>query len=133
MRRFPIRAAAAVMVFSLLSAGCADGERPMCEGLAEVRHSVENLRNVNLSENGVSALGSALTQLKAEVIELAADTQSKYGPYADGVSTAMEQLSASVSTAKADPTFVNLTAVRTAFTGLREAVQQFRTAAAEAC
>ena len=101
----------------------------MCEGVQALEKSVNNLRTVNVSENGLSEFSSGLSQVKNDLDQVTSSAKTEYQPQLASVNAAVDDLSSSISAAKADPTGptlrtvgVAVTAVGNAVTGLRQAV-----------
>jgi hypothetical protein len=130
--RFASLALAAAIAVSL--AGCAEStQSKTCAQADKVRSSIDDLRDVNLSENGIAALRSAVTQVSTELdmlrTTLGADAQSKVA----GVQSAIGQLRTTVSTAVADPTPANINEVGVARNAARSAVHDLATAVTSGC
>jgi hypothetical protein len=98
-----------------------------------VRSAVENLRNVNLSANGMVALDSALAQVKTELELLRSDVTADLQPQVDAVRSSVTQLRSSVRGALTYPTSGSLAAVGTSVDQLRATVGNLRTAVSAGC
>jgi hypothetical protein len=132
MRRFlPFAAGLALL------AGCsgepATAEAAVCESYAAVQNTVEHIRQTNVSENGLSALKPYLTQLIEQLQQFVTDARSQFGPQADVLRAAVDQLSASVETARADPNLTNLSVVRGDVADVRAGAQTLRATVQETC
>ena len=114
-------------------AGCASEPAPVCASLASVQHSIAQLRNANVAENGLSQLKTDLQQLRVYLDELTTQASSQFATEVQAVQAAVTHFRASVSTARADPTAVNLAAVREAFTAVPPAVNNLGKALAGTC
>jgi type IV pilus biogenesis protein CpaD/CtpE len=115
-------------------AGCAEStQSKTCAQADKVRSSIENVRNVNLSENGMVALKSAVAQVGTELdllrTTLAADAQAQVAT----VQTAVGQLRSTVATAAADPTPANLNEVGVARNAARSSIHDLATAVTSDC
>jgi len=118
----------------LALAGCADDDQPaVCDSLDAVRTSAEHVNDANVSENGLSQVRTSLDQLKLDLQQLGTDAKTQFEAQVTAAKAAADQLSASVSAAKADPTTTTLAVVRDAMTGLGTAVNNLGTAMADTC
>jgi hypothetical protein len=137
MRRAPIRgvgvAAAALMTGCALVTGCASDKPPVCDSVDAVRHSADQLRSANISENGLSAVSGDLSQLKADLAQFASDAKAQYQPQVDSLKASVDRLQSNVTSAKESPTAVSLGAVRTALTDVGDAARELRAAVAGTC
>jgi uncharacterized protein HemX len=104
-----------------------------CDRVDSVRASVEDLRNVNLSENGMAALDSALAQVKTELELLRSDVKADLQPQVDAVRSSVTQLRSSVRGALTYPTSGSLAAVGTSVDQLRATVANLSTAVSAGC
>jgi hypothetical protein len=118
-------------VFAL--AACGQDKSAVCVEADELQASVQNLRDVTISENGIGALGSALGQVRTELEQLGTEAKSEFQPEIDGVKASVDQLSSSLSAAKADPSATSLGGVGTALRSLDAAVKTLLDAVAGAC
>src|SRR5687768_10478805 len=101
MRRAAIRLAVAAIAAAALMTGCTSDQGPVCDSLDAVRHSADQLRNANISENGLSVVSSGLNQLRANLDQFSADAKVQLQPQVDAVRSTVDQLQLSVATAKA--------------------------------
>jgi hypothetical protein len=130
--RFASLALAASIAVGL--AGCAEStQSKTCAQADKVRSSIENVRNVNLSANGMVALQSAVAQVGTELdmlrTTLGADAQSQLA----AVQSAIGQLRTTVTTAVADPTPANLNEVGVARSAARSSIHDLATAVTSGC
>jgi outer membrane murein-binding lipoprotein Lpp len=133
MRRASIWSVAIATVISLFLAGCADEQPVMCDSLDAVQHTVENLRNANVSENGMAAFTAGLDQLRADVDQLLAGAEDEFKNQIDAVQSAVGQLESSVRGVREDPSAATLTIVREAYSDLRSAVEALVGSMRNAC
>ncbi|BCY11358.1 hypothetical protein [Actinoplanes sp. L3-i22] len=92
---------------------------PVCESWDAVQNTVDHIRDVNVSANGLSALGPYLTQLRDELNQLAADARAQFSTEADALRAATDQLGASLRAAKDNPDRQHLSAVRASVADVR--------------
>jgi hypothetical protein len=115
--------------------GCADDEnRPAaCDSYDAVRASADDLRNANISENGLSQVRTDLQELRRSLEVLLDDARELYATQVDTVELAAEQLATTVAAARAEPGPMTLSAVGDAAAWLRETVNRLGTAMADTC
>jgi outer membrane murein-binding lipoprotein Lpp len=133
MRRITRWLVIAAMLSTSVTAGCGSEPAPVCASLASVQHSIAQLRNVTVAENGLTQLKTDLQQLRIYLDELVSQASAEFATEVQAVQAAVTQFRTSVSTARAEPTAVNLTAVRTAFTAVPDAVNGLGQALAGTC
>lgn len=104
-----------------------------CDQVDGVRSAVEQLRNVNLGENGMAALDSGLAQVKSELELLRASLSTELRPPAEAVADSVDALRASVAAARGNPTTAALETVSTDLHHLRETAGDLRSAVTEIC
>jgi hypothetical protein len=125
---------AGFVVLATLGAGaCGTNEPAVCDSVEAVQNSAGQIRNTNVSENGLSQLKSDLAQLKLELEKLAGGARTDFAAEIQAVRSATTRLSASVTTARTAPDAVNLAAVRPSLEALRASVQSLRAAASGTC
>jgi hypothetical protein len=104
-----------------------------CNRMDGVHSAIEDLRNVNISENGMVALQEGLVQVSNELDLLRSGLSVDLQPQVDAVKTSVQQLGGVVDTAKANPTPAALAAARNALQGVRATIANLRTVVAATC
>jgi outer membrane murein-binding lipoprotein Lpp len=133
MRRISRWFLIAAMLSPAVVTGCGSEQPPVCDSLASVQHSIGQLRDTNVAENGLTQLKTDLQQLGASLDELAGQASAQVAAEVQAVQAAVTQFRTSVTTARADPNTVNLGAVRQAFTAVPAAVNNLGEALAGTC
>jgi hypothetical protein len=118
---------------ALALTSCAGDKPAVCTQADELRTSVQNLKDVNLSENGVGALSAAMGQVRVEFEQFRTAAGSQFQAQIDAVKAAADQLEASVAAAKAEPNAALLGAVGTSLGGLETAARSLQDAVAGTC
>ena len=130
--RFASLALAAGIAVGL--AGCAEStQSKTCAQADAVRSSIEDLRNVNLSANGMVALQGALAQVGTQLQLLGSDLKSGGQAQLAAVQSAVGQLKTTVGTAVADPTQANFEAVGAARDAARSSIQNLASTVTSGC
>jgi len=127
-------AVTAVTVTMLLGGCGGSGDQPaVCDSLDAVQASVDHMNVANYSENGMSQMRSDLEGLKLNLQQLTDDAQAQVQPQVQAIRASADQVSASVSAAKANPTETTLDGVRGAMAALSDALRGARTAVSGTC
>jgi peptidoglycan hydrolase CwlO-like protein len=120
--------AAVVLCLAVVTTACSDdgdGEATFCESRAELADSVQELRDVNVVDDGVEELDAQLDVVLADVEDLRA-AAGDLQPEVDAVRSSITSLQQSIESAptaaeKADALVSGLADVSTAFDQLIEA------------
>jgi hypothetical protein len=83
----------------------------ICTSVANLKASLQDLKNVNVKENGTSAVSAQLTKIEQQLQTLKADAHGQYSAQIDSLSTALSGLKASLSAAGSQPNGTTLAAV----------------------
>jgi outer membrane biogenesis lipoprotein LolB len=90
------------MAAALLTACSSTTSKPaVCTDAANLETSVQDLKNVNVRENGVSVVSDQLSKIEQRFNTLKTDAKGQYSTQIDAMSKALCGLSSSVSAAKA--------------------------------
>jgi hypothetical protein len=137
MRRLPMILTVAVLAAGGCTANATTGDdggsQALCDALAEVQNTVNQIKNVNVSENGLTALRPYAAELLNQLNQLILEARSQFAPQADALKTSVDQLKASAETARTDPSAANLSAVRTSVQAVRESGRTLRDAMSGVC
>lgn len=123
----------AVVTAAGLTACGQSAQAGTCDRVDGVRSAVENLKDVNLGENGLVALQDSLAQVKTELETMRADITADQQPQVDAVKTAADQLRSSVVSTRANPSSQGLVEVRANLKTLGAAVGQLRLTVGAGC
>jgi VCBS repeat-containing protein len=126
---------AAFAVTAALLAGCssASSTPAVCTDVANLKTSVTGLKDINVKEQGVSAVTDELNKIKGQLTTLKNDAKGQYSTQIDDMSTAIDGLSASLTAAKASTNATTLGAVATAAHGVVTAGNNLVTAVSHTC
>jgi hypothetical protein len=93
------RSAAALVLTSALVAGfagCSSDKSQACKDSTNLKSSVQDLRDVNVVQDGPSALTSAFNQVQTDFQALQSTAKDEFGPDVTAVSNALSALQAAV-------------------------------------
>jgi hypothetical protein len=123
-RRTALVASAVVALCSVT--GCGSDDPAVCESVAALESSLDNVRDLQLGENGLVELQDVLVQVKADADQVVTDAGEQYGAQVTTVSDAVGALADSARAARDDPSAATLEAVRTSLTGVGTEVSSLR-------
>jgi outer membrane biogenesis lipoprotein LolB len=133
-RRFIGLAVACLMAVALLTACSSSPSKPaVCTDAANLKTSVQDLKNVNVRENGISAVSDQLTKIEQQFNTLKTDAKGQYSTQIDDMSKALSSLSSSVNAAKANVNAGTLSAVASAAGSVVTAGNNLVTAVSNTC
>jgi hypothetical protein len=126
--------AACVMAAALLTACSSSSSKPaVCTDVANLKTSVQDLKNVNVRENGVSAVSDQLSKIEQQFNTLKTDAKGQYSTQIDDMSKALSGLSSSVNAAKGNVNGTTLSAVASAAGSVVTAGNNLVTAVSNTC
>jgi hypothetical protein len=89
-------AALMLLLAAPLSAGCDRGGDDVCEARDEVQEALDQLRNVNVIQQGTNSLRPALEQLREAVTDFADAAGDQFGEQATTLRAAIDNVTATV-------------------------------------
>ena len=123
-----------MLAAALLTACSSTTSKPaVCADVANLKTSVQDLKNVNVRENGVSAVTDQLSKIEQQFNTLKTDAKGQYSTQIDDMSKALSGLSSSVTAAKGNVNSTTLTAVATASKSVVTAGNNLVTAVSNTC
>ena len=137
MRRLPVLL---VLAPVLLAGGCSADEssaaaaKPaVCDSFAAVQTTLGHIRDVNVSENGLTALRPYVAQLRGELNQLYQDAQAQFATQAQQLRASVEELGTNVRAAQGSVDVASLASVRTAVGAVRASAQDLQAAISSSC
>jgi hypothetical protein len=105
----------------------------LCTSAANLKTSLHDLKNVNVRQNGTSAVSAQLTKIEQQLQTLKADAHGQYSAQIDSLSTALSGLKASLSAAGSQPNSTTLAAVGSSVAAVYTAGTALVTAVSSTC
>jgi hypothetical protein len=102
-------------------AGCSD-QPAVCDSVDALQASVDNLRDINVSANGMGAISDSLATIKRDLNQVKTDAEAEYATQVDAVDAAVSELTSGVTAAQQDPSASNLGVVGQAVSGAVDSV-----------
>ncbi len=129
------RLTAACVVTAALLTGCSSGSsKPaVCSDIENLKAAVQDLGNVNVAQNGVSAVSDQLTKIRQQLQTLQKDAKGQYATEVNDLSAALQRLQSSLDTAKASPSAAALATVASSAGNVLTAGKNLATALSNTC
>jgi len=127
---------AAILVLSGLAAGCSSStsSKPAyCTAAGQLKTSVHNLGNVNVSQNGLSSLQTALGKVQASAKTFAADAKSAYPSQTTAPKNSLSSLDTAIKSAKGQPPLTAAAAVVPSVTQVKNSASTLESAVSGKC
>lgn len=124
---------AAALVLSGLTAGCSSSKPAYCTDAEQLKTSVQNLGNVNVVQNGLSSLQTALTSVKTSASAFVTDAKSAYPSQTAALKTSLSGLQTAITSAKGQPLATAAAAVVPAVTQVKNSAGALQSAASGKC
>ena len=124
---------AAALVLSGLAAGCSSSKPAYCTDAEQLKTSVQNLGNVNVVQNGLSSLQTALTSVKTSASAFITDAKSAYPSETAALKTSLSGLQTAITSAKGQPLATTAAAVVPAVTQVKNSASALQSAASGKC
>jgi hypothetical protein len=90
------------LVLGAALVGCGSDQPAVCGSVDTLETSIDDLRNVDVKANGLSALQSQLTTIKGDLADVKDDATSEFSTQITAVETSYSALKDSADAAKAD-------------------------------
>jgi hypothetical protein len=122
--------AAAVLVLALagLAAGCSSSKPAYCTDASQLKTSVQDLGNVDVSKNGLGSLQTALSQVQTDAKTFATDAKSAYPSQTAALNTAVSGLQTAITSAKGQPAATAATAVASSVIQVKNSASNLQSA-----
>ena len=125
--------AAAVLVLSGLAAGCSSSKPAYCTAAANLKTSVHNLGDVNVSKNGLSSLQTALSSVQTSATTFAADAKSAFPSQTTALKNSLSSLVTAIKSANGQPPLTVAAAIVPAITQVKNSASSLQSAVSGKC
>jgi hypothetical protein len=124
-----------VVCFSaLLIAACGGSSKPSyCSKVSDLEKTVKDLPNVNVIQNGTSALTSALQKVQSDVEAVASSAKSDFPNETSALTSSLDGLAQSVKSLPSSPTPAQVATIVSQASSTVTAVQNFTKATSSKC
>lgn len=114
-------------------AASASAKPAVCATVNDLKASLADLKNVNIRQNGTSAVSDQLTKIQQELQKLKTDAHGQYATQIDALTTALSGLSASISAAGSHLDTTTLTALASSVASVVSAGTNLVTTVSNTC
>jgi hypothetical protein len=128
-----LQTAVLILVLSGLAAGCSSSKPAYCTDAANLKTSVSDLGNVNVRQNGLSSLQTALNSVQTNASTLASEAKSTFGPQITALQNALSSLSTAIKSATGQSPVTAATAVASSLSQVKNSASALQTAVAGKC
>ena len=126
----------AVMTLALATplTGCGEDQPAVCSSVDDLEASVEDVRDIDVTSSGaLGDLESGLEAVGSDLSDVKADAKAEFSSQIDTVQASYDALSASVDAAKASASAATLSAAATALSAFGSDVRTLITDVQETC
>jgi phage host-nuclease inhibitor protein Gam len=129
-------AALPVLFLGAVIAGCSSGGKgqpAVCSSADALQASVADLRDVQVTDNGMAALQDAVASVEADLSQVRADATSQYAPQVDRLKADVDALQSAAGAAVAAPSPDTLRVVGSSISTLADDTTGFADDVAATC
>jgi len=148
---FGRRLTAACVVTAALVTGCSSSSSPsngstttstdtstgsnsaVCSDIANLKASIQDLKNVSITQNGLSAISDQITKIKQQLQTLKNDAKGQYDTQINDLTNALNSLSSNFDAARASPSVSTLATLASSVPAVITAGQNLVTAVSSTC
>ena len=127
-----LSAAVVFLIPAGLAAGCSS-QPSYCAAATNLKTSVSNLSNVDVSKNGLSSLQTALNSVQSNAKTFASEAKSAYPSQTTALQNSLSSLENAITSAKGQPPLNAAAAVAPAVTQVKTSASAVQSAASGAC
>jgi hypothetical protein len=126
---------AVVMILLGLTAGCSStpAKPAYCTAASQLKTSVHNLGNVNVSQNGLGSLQTAVSKVQTSATTFATDVKSAYPSQTTALKNSLSSLDTAIKSAKGQPPLTAAAAVVPAVTQVKNSASTLQSAVKGKC
>jgi hypothetical protein len=125
-------ASVAVALFAA-AAGCGGDKPAYCQDRNDLKSSIDDLKNVDVRSDGVSAARAQLKTVKASATTLVGSAKKEFEPQATALKGAVATLETVVAQATSAPSSQSVATVVAGITGVQAAFQSLSKAVSDTC
>jgi uncharacterized protein (DUF342 family) len=146
---FGTRLAAACVVTAVLVTGCSttssssspsastntstSSNSTLCTDLDNLKASIQGLKDVSITANGLSAISDQITKIKQQLQTLKNDAKGQYDTQINDLTNALNSLSSNFDAARASPSVSTLATLASSVPAVITAGQNLVTAVSSTC
>jgi len=124
----------AIVAVAVALAGCGGSGKPAyCSDRDALQKSLTELKNVNVSAEGIDEVKAKLTKVESDAQALANSARKEFSPQASTLESSVSKLKTSAQSAAAAPTAQSFAAVASAASGVASAFGDLSSAVSSKC
>jgi hypothetical protein len=124
---------AVVLVLSGLTAGCGSSTPAYCTAGSQLKTSIHDLGNVDVTKNGLGSLKTALGKVQADAKTFASEAKSAFAPQARALRNSLSGLQAALKAAQAQPSLAAVQAIVSSATQVKNSGSSLQKAISGKC
>jgi hypothetical protein len=126
---------AAALILTGLTAACSStpAKPAYCTAASQLKTSVHNLGNVNVSKNGLGSLQTAVSKVQTSATTFASDAKSAYPSQTTALKNSLSSLDTAIKSAKGQPPLTAAAAVVPAVTQVKNSASTLQSAVKGKC
>ena len=125
------------LVLSALIVGCSSNgssSKPAyCNDADQLKTSVQNLGNVDVSANGLDSLKTALSSVQTNAKAFATDAKSEFAPQTTALQNSLTSLDTAIKSVQAQPSAAAIAAIGSSVTQVKNSAGDLENAASGKC
>ena len=114
-------------------AGCSSDEPDLCTSVDALESSVDNLKNVQLGENGLAEVETYLTQIRDDITDVTTAAKQEFEPEVDAVTDAVDDIDEVLRIAKDKPSAATIGPLAEGVTALASGLTALQQAVSDSC
>jgi hypothetical protein len=113
--------------------GCSSDQPDLCTSVDALESSVDNLKNVQLGENGLAEVETYLTQIRDDITDVTTAAKQEFEPEVDAVTDAVDDIDEVLRIAKDQPSAATLRPLAEGVTALASGLTALQQAVSDSC
>ena len=126
-------AALAVAVVALTLVACGSSKPSYCSNVSDLQSSVNDLRNVKVSSDGLSALQAQAKKVESSANDVVSSAKGDFPSETSAISSSLKSLDTAISQAGSSPSAAQLATISVDVKNVVTAVQGFTSATSSKC
>jgi cell division protein FtsX len=123
-----------VAIVAISLSACGGSSKPSyCSSVSNLKKSIKELPNVNVLQNGVSSLTSALTTIETNAKSVASSAKSDFPSQSSAVTNSVNALANSVKSISGNPTPASIVTIGRQVAAVVSSVESFASATSSKC
>ena len=113
--------------------GCSSDQPDLCSSVDALAASVDNLKNVQIGENGLAEVEKDVTQIKDDIKDVTSAAKQEFSSEVDAVTDAVDDVGEVLRIAKDQPSAATLRPLTEAIAGVASGLTALQQAVSDSC